>query len=209
MIEDDAERRHAAITELAAEVRRLVEYVVRADAPVEVLDEARKATTSASAAIAGSLLDVAPSMRAGPHFGWQRYNPVIGTANPYAPVLVTEERADRSVRGEVTLSAVHEGPPGFVHGGVVAMLLDQILGHAVAAAGPPAMTAGMTVRFRRPTPFGQPLELTARITGTEGRKIHAEAECRTADGTLTAQATALFLPPRGGYQQQLDGYIGG
>jgi acyl-CoA thioesterase FadM len=89
------------------------------------------------------------------------------------------------------------------------MLLDQILGHAVAAADRPAMTVGLTVRFRRPTPFAQPLGLTARTSGGEGRKILAEAECHTADGTVTAQANAIFLPPRGGYQHLLDGYVGG
>jgi acyl-coenzyme A thioesterase PaaI-like protein len=201
-------RRHEAVVELAAEVRQLVEHIVRTDAPVEALDEARKAAAAANAAIAGSLRQTAPPIAGDPHTGGQPFNPVAGAGNPAAPLLVSEENADHSVRGEVTLTAAHEGPPGVVHGGVVAMVLDQILGHAVAAAGRPAMTAELTVRFRKPTPFNHPLALTGRVRSREGRKVRAEAECRTADGTLTAQGTGLFLPPRGGYQA-LNGYVGG
>lgn len=50
---------------------------------------------------------------------------------------------------EFALGATYEGPPGFVHGGVCALILDQVMGEAAAAAGYPGMTAGLTLRFHR------------------------------------------------------------
>jgi uncharacterized protein (TIGR00369 family) len=99
---------------------------------------------------------------------------------------------DRSVVGEVTMRPIHEGPPGAVHGGWVASLLDQLLGHANAAAGAVGMTAELSVRYRRPTPHGVPLTLRARTDAVEGRRVHASGEI-VVDGVVTAQASAVFV----------------
>ena len=64
-------------------------------------------------------------------------------------------------------SAAYEGPPGLVHGGVVALLLDQILGGAADHAGVPGMTGTLTVRYRKGTRLG-PVRVTARVDRVEG-----------------------------------------
>ena len=56
--------------------------------------------------------------------------------------------------GRVTLGKPHEGPPGLVHGGVVATLLDHVLARAVRAAGRGGLTATLTVTYRRPVHLG-------------------------------------------------------
>ena len=158
-------------------------------------------------AIASELSAIAAKLRAHAHDDWvlvtddlmgQRapLNPVTGTVNPWAPPMAVSVEPDRSVLGEVTLRRVHEGPPGWVHGGISALLLDQILGHATAAAGHPAMTASLTLRYKRPTPYGEPLRVTAEFTGTEGRKIHAAGRIQAADGSVCVEATGVFLQPR-------------
>ncbi|HVU73752.1 MAG TPA: PaaI family thioesterase [Mycobacteriales bacterium] len=123
-------------------------------------------------------------------------NPVTGSVNPWAMPMKVSVLEDKSVLGEVTLRRVHEGPPGWVHGGISALLLDQILGHATAAAGHPAMTAGLNLRYKRPTPYGEPLRITAEFTGTEGRKILAAGRIMAADGSVCVEATGVFLQPR-------------
>jgi acyl-coenzyme A thioesterase PaaI-like protein len=126
--------------------------------------------------------------------GERPFSPVIGPANPIAPPLVVHVLDDGSVRGEVTMRPIHEGPPGVVHGGWVATLLDQLLGHANAAAGVGGFTAELTVRYRRPTPYGVPLTVSARTESVDGRRVHATGEI-VADGVVTAEARGLFLMP--------------
>jgi acyl-coenzyme A thioesterase PaaI-like protein len=126
--------------------------------------------------------------------GRRPFSPVIGAANPIAPPMTVRTLADRSVVGECTMRAIHEGPPGVVHGGWVATLLDQLLGHANAAAGVGGFTAELTVRYRRPTPYGVPLVVRARTDSVDGRRVRASGEI-VAEGVVTAEATGLFLMP--------------
>jgi acyl-CoA thioesterase FadM len=78
----------------------------------------------------------------------------------------------------------------------VATLLDQLLGHANAAAGVGGFTAELTIRYRRPTPYNVPLTIRARTDRVDGRRVHASGEI-VADGVVTAEASGLFLMPTG------------
>jgi acyl-coenzyme A thioesterase PaaI-like protein len=89
---------------------------------------------------------------------------------------------------------IHEGPPGGVHGGFVAALLDQLLGAANIAYGVGAMTAELIIRYRKPTPIGVPLTLQARTDSIDDRRVHASGEI-LADGVVTAEARGLFIRP--------------
>jgi len=126
--------------------------------------------------------------------GDRPYSPVIGAANPIAPPLTVTALEDRTVVGECTMQPIHEGPPGAIHGGWVATLLDQLLGHATAASGNRGFTAELTVRYRRPTPYGVPLTLRGRTDEVDGRRVYASAEI-VVDDVVTAEAKALFLTP--------------
>jgi acyl-coenzyme A thioesterase PaaI-like protein len=126
--------------------------------------------------------------------GHRPYSPVIGAANPIAPPMTVRVLEDRSVVGECTMREIHEGPPGVLHGGWVATLLDQLLGHANAAAGVGGFTAQLTIRYLRPTPYGVPLTIRARTEEVDGRRVLASGEI-VADGLVTAEATGLFKMP--------------
>jgi acyl-CoA thioesterase FadM len=60
-----------------------------------------------------------------------------------------------------------------------------------------AMTARLEVRYRRPLPLGQPLEVIAEVVRDRGRWLEAEGSLRVAGGPLVAEAKAVFmrLPP--------------
>ena len=64
-------------------------------------------------------------------------NPVIGLRNPIAPPLVLHRAPDGSVYSDFHLGAAFEGPPGHVHGGVSALMLDHVLGEAASDADIP------------------------------------------------------------------------
>ena len=127
-------------------------------------------------------------------------SPVIGFANPVAPPVevwaVEGENGAREVRGRVTFGYAYEGPPTCVHGGVIAELFDELLGMSNILSGQGAMTGTLTIRYRRPTPLLAPLQLAARHTGKEGRKVFAWGGIYS-QGELTAEAEGIFIevPP--------------
>jgi acyl-coenzyme A thioesterase PaaI-like protein len=186
----------AAIT-LADAVRRLMDAAV-----VTEIDDSSRAAVAAdidalTAALSEKSRDTMPwpdpeSMRR----GYRPYSPVIGAANPIAPPMTVRTLDDGSVVGEAIMRPIHEGPPAVVHGGWVATLLDQLLGHANAAAGVGGFTAELTIRYRRPTPYNVPLTIRARTDSVDGRRVHASGEI-VADGVVTAEASGLFLMPTG------------
>jgi acyl-coenzyme A thioesterase PaaI-like protein len=187
----------AAAVDLADAVRRLMQATVLTTCD----DEQRRVIATEIDALASRLAessrDTMPwpdpeSMRRGD----RPYSPVIGAANPIAPPMTVRTLDDGSVVGGATMRPIHEGPPAVVHGGWVATLLDQLLGHANAAAGVGGFTAELTVRYRRPTPYGVPLTVRARTDSVDGRRVRSSGEI-VANGEVTAEASGLFLMPSG------------
>jgi acyl-coenzyme A thioesterase PaaI-like protein len=182
---------------LGAAVRRLMNASVLTDAdPAKVVEATGQINAIAEGLENAGLRELMQrpdedSMRRGD----RPYSPVIGPANPIAPPLVVTALEDRTVIGECTMQPIHEGPPGAIHGGWVATLLDQLLGHASAASGNRGFTAELTVRYRRPTPYGVPLALRGRTDGVDGRRVYTSAEI-VVDDIVTAQAKGLFLTPQ-------------
>src|SRR3954463_10590685 len=84
--------------------------------------------------------------------------------------------------------------PGLVHGGALSLLFDHVMAWATTRVGEPgpSMTGTMSLGYRRPTPLGVPLTISARVDRVSGRKIRIVAEL-TADGQVTVQATGLFI----------------
>lgn len=123
-------------------------------------------------------------------------SPVVGYHNPLAPPVdvwaVRAEDGSLELRGRAFYRYAYEGPPTCVHGGVVAELFDELLGAMTILNGTPGMTGTLTVRYRRPTPLLAPLDLEARITSVEGRKIFARGTVHHA-GELTAEAEGVFI----------------
>jgi acyl-coenzyme A thioesterase PaaI-like protein len=101
--------------------------------------------------------------------------------------------APDEMRGRFTPDGRYQGYPGRVHGGVVASVLDETLGRAVALHGAWAFTARLEVRYRRPVPVGAAIEVRARQVRDRGRFVEARGEARLLDGEVVAEATGLFL----------------
>jgi hypothetical protein len=119
------------------------------------------------------------------------YSPIVGPRNPISPPVRMWRDGDRML-GAVTLRAPYAGPPEMVHGGVIALIFDELLGAVNVVHGMGAFTGTLTVRYERPTPLGRPLEMTGWIERVEGRKVFTEGELRH-DGQVTARAQGVFI----------------
>ncbi|MDJ0879764.1 MAG: PaaI family thioesterase [Halieaceae bacterium] len=123
-------------------------------------------------------------------------NALAGWSNPLSPGLnmwIENERA----YGTVTCGWTYEGPPGHIHGGIVAAIFDQFMGMAQMMGKAPGMTGRLTTRYHRPTPLNVELKLEAWLETVEGRKTTVHAEMRNGD-EVTATCEALFIRPKGG-----------
>jgi len=118
-------------------------------------------------------------------------SPLVGLANPVAPPVALWTDGD-VVRGRVVFGTAYQGPPGAVHGGLVAALFDEVLGFAQWMTGNPGMTGTLKIRYRKPTPLNTELRFEATVERVDGRKIFTEA--RLYDGeTVTADAQGIFI----------------
>ncbi|WP_116451240.1 PaaI family thioesterase [Blastococcus litoris] len=193
------EVRRAAVGELGSALRDLVDAAVRTEVSLEDLaaatDGARQLAALLRAETRG-LHDIAGVDD--PETGERWYSPVYGPGNPVAPPMEASSTPDGRATGRVTLGKPHEGPPGLVHGGVVATLLDHVLARAVRAAGRGGLTATLTVTYRRPVHLGVPLLATAEVGTTEGRRTTATARIVAEDdpGSTLAEAEGLFVALR-------------
>jgi acyl-coenzyme A thioesterase PaaI-like protein len=122
------------------------------------------------------------------------YSPVIGPRNPIAPPIAFQVN-DGEVRAEASFAPQYTGPPGGVHGGVIALVFDELLGDVNLVHQTGGFTGVLTVRYRAITPIGKPIRMEAHHVRADGRKLHARASMRHGD-TLTAEAEGLFIRPR-------------
>jgi acyl-coenzyme A thioesterase PaaI-like protein len=119
----------------------------------------------------------------------------------------------RSYPGDGVVTAAFEPWPehdngfGFLNGGIIATVLDCHCGAAVfhrasllgmePEQGAPLLyvTAGLDLRYLRPVPLGQVLELRAAVASADDHQVTVEAEL-VWDGKVRAAATTAWKPWR-------------
>ena len=116
---------------------------------------------------------------------------VGGRSHPCSPELLWQEASNR-ITGTVRFNQAFEGPPGHVHGGWVAGVLDHIMGMTHVRTGHPGMTGGLSVRYLKPTPLNQLIEISAEATELDGKRTEVKGTMRCGE-TTTATAEAIFV----------------
>jgi len=116
-----------------------------------------------------------------------------GPANPGGLQLDFFLDEDCSVVAMPEIATVFEGHVGYLHGGIIATLLDETMSKSVRARGFTSMTRHMEIDFLRPVPSNAPLRLEGRVTRSEGRKLWSEARILDAEGTELARGKGLFI----------------
>lgn len=197
----------AAVTELGSAVRDLLETSIATTVPAaeqaDVAARLRGLTARLAAATRDrntlSALDDLSTFR-------RTYSPVSGTGHGFAPPVRFRREGD-TVVGECTLGLRHEGPPAHCHGGMSAMLMDQLLGSTAFLAGRWGMTAHLGVEYRGAVPLQTPLVLVGRVAGASGRKTVVTGTVALAaepDRELV-RGEGVFVSPR---PELLERYFG-
>ncbi|KAL4935444.1 HotDog domain-containing protein [Aspergillus oleicola] len=101
------------------------------------------------------------------------------------------------------------GHPGYIHGGLLSILFDEVFAHTISQSfkSGTGMTANLNVDFRKPALPGRVYMLQAETVKVEGRKAFVEGRMVMLpveewkgegedEGVLVAEARALFVEPR-------------
>lgn len=192
---DQVAEEAAVVGPLAEDLRELNELSVVSEVDYEAVGRAREHLEAARAILAEETLDGPYGMRYSED-GRQRSwgNAVMGLRNPIAPPVSFTKGDDDVVRTDYFLRRGYEGPPGLAHGGVSALILDQLLGYTASVNGSPGMTGTLTIRYREPTPLGA-LHAEAYVDRIEG--IKAFVVGAISDGQrVCVEAEGVFILPK-------------
>lgn len=187
------ERLHALYSPFTQSVRRLIQAGIRGVADENALREAQELIETAVEKLGGGV--DTPQVRFavdGRPVVWG--NPVTGFRNAIAPPLVIHTEPGGLWWSEFELDDAYQGPPGWVHGGVLALVLDQVMGEAATEGlAKPKFTGTITLRYLRGTPLGR-LRAEAAIERTDGYKTFVSGHMSDADGK-TVEAEGIFIKP--------------
>jgi acyl-coenzyme A thioesterase PaaI-like protein len=192
---EEVERMRAVYKPLADSVRELVDATIRTEVDADEVAAVKAEIDAATARLRVKQIDGAFGVRytdGGDRMAWG--NPVVGIRNPVAPPLVIHRDESGGAFTEFEMGAPYEGPPGFVHGGISALVLDHVLGEAASDGETPRFTGTITMRYLRTTRLGR-LRAEARIDRTEGVKTYVVGHLADEDG-ITVEADGVFIKPR-------------
>lgn len=115
-----------------------------------------------------------------------------GSENPRG-LHLTIEHTDHGAQAHIIPSAWTQGYKGFVHGGIICTLLDEIAVWAAYAVGHYAATAEISVRFKQSMPVEKTYLLKGRIISIKHKLAVAESEITDDAGQLIAQALVKLI----------------
>jgi uncharacterized protein (TIGR00369 family) len=117
-----------------------------------------------------------------------------GGANARGMQLTFEQDdAAKRIRGMFRLGAEYEGGNGFVHGGIIATLLDEVMAKVSRFQSDYAVTAELTVEFVKPVPVGDELIVEGWEVERNGRNRLRQGEIRDASGAVLARGKGRFV----------------
>lgn len=117
-----------------------------------------------------------------------------GGANARGMKLTFEQDdITKRIRGAFKLGAEYQGGPGFIHGGIIAMVLDEAMGKVNRFRGVRAVTAELVVEYLKPVSVDAPLLIEAYEVEKTGRNLHYVGEIRNQSGDLLARGRGRFV----------------
>lgn len=189
----EADRVTALYAPLADAVRELIDATIRTEADDDAVEQARTEIEAVTQLLRQRTRPVGVSFRVDGR-PLPLGNAVVGMCNPIAPPIVVHHDGDGRCYSEFVLGSAYEGPPGLVHGGVSALVLDHMLGEAASDGLSKARFTGtISVKYLRGTPLG-PLRSDAWIDRSEGVKVFARGSISDAKG-VTVEAEGVFIEP--------------
>ena len=103
------------------------------------------------------------------------------------------DREKKTLRTTFTATPTYQGYDGVVHGGIISTLLDEAMAKLSYELGYDAVTATLEIRFKKPAPILQPLEVYGEIVEVKGRIVRARAHVTQRDGPVLATGISTLM----------------
>jgi uncharacterized protein (TIGR00369 family) len=123
-------------------------------------------------------------------------NPCFGCggANPRGMRLAFEQDdARQRIVGRFRLGEEYQGGSGFLHGGIIALLLDEAMSKATRFHAEHAVTADLRVEYKRPIRVDTNIIVEGFVTRRDGRQLYHGGEIRNEAGDLLARGEGRFV----------------
>ena len=124
-------------------------------------------------------------------------NPCFGCGggNPRGMRLAFDrDEARQRVVGRFRLGPEYQGGGGFIHGGIIATVLDEVMSKVTRfSVAQPAVTAELRVEYLKPIRVDEELCVEGFLTRREGRQLYHEGEIRNHAGVLLARGQGRFV----------------
>jgi uncharacterized protein (TIGR00369 family) len=104
-----------------------------------------------------------------------------------------QDDARQRIVGRFRLGEEYQGGSGFVHGGIIALLLDEVMSKATRFHAEHAVTADLRVEYKRPIRVGQEIVIEGFVARRDGRQLYHEGEIRNEAGDLLARGEGRFV----------------
>jgi acyl-coenzyme A thioesterase PaaI-like protein len=109
-------------------------------------------------------------------------------------LLFEADDVTKRIRGEFRLGAEYQGGPKFLHGGIIALVIDEAMGKVSRFRQARAVTAEMTIEYLKPVVVDQEIVVEAfESEEPKGRNLFHACEIRKPDGTLLARGRGRFV----------------
>lgn len=133
-------------------------------------------------------------------------NPCFGCggANSRGMRLAFEQDdARQRIVGRFRLGEEYQGGSGFLHGGIIALLLDEAMGKAARFHSARAVTADLRIEYKKPIRVNTEIVVEGFVARRDGRQLYHEGEIRNEAGDLLARGEGRFvIIDRAKYQAQ-------
>src|SRR5271154_4105824 len=117
-----------------------------------------------------------------------------GGANERGMQLAFEQDdATRHIRGVFRIGPEYQGGPGFLHGGIVATLLDEVMAKVSRFEKDIAVTGELTIEYLKPIPVDEELTVEGWEIERNGRLRIRQGEIRDAAGAVLARGRGKFV----------------
>jgi len=106
------------------------------------------------------------------------------------------ETAGGILFGVPTVQDIHQSYPNRMHGGVIAALLDEVIGRAVQIGEPETwgVTARLELKYIKPVPLDSQIYVAGRITRNAARLFEGNGKIYLAEtGELLVSAAAAYI----------------
>ncbi len=100
---------------------------------------------------------------------------------------------DNTAHSWITPDERTAGALGYMHGGFISLLLDEVMGKVLSGRNIKAPTAQLKVDFRKPIPLYEEIMLVGQLITEYSRKFSLRGKIINNNGTILAEAEALFI----------------